>query len=189
MAAGIGQESGHELENRIRALEREMEESAQAAYRTGLQEGEAAARQHFGAQTDSSLSRMARTIEELSGLRQRFRHEAEAEVVKLAIAIARRVLHRELTVDADALLGIVKAALEKLDTRELHRVRIHPESAQSLGQQLERMGLPSRVEVVADPSLERGAVILETARGALDASIETQLAEIDRGFSDLVRRW
>jgi flagellar assembly protein FliH len=181
------QEQGHEVQNRNSALEREVEERAQAAYRTGLQEGDAAARQQVGAQTDAALSRLARTIEEISGLRQRFRHEAEAEVVKLAIAIARRVLHRELTVDAGALLGIVKAALEKLDSRELHNVRIHPGSAATLRQLLERMGLPARVEVIADAALERGAVIFETARGAMDASIETQLSEIERGFSDLVR--
>ena len=180
-------EQEHEVRNRNSALERELEERAQAAYRTGLQEGDTAARQQLGAQADAALSRLARTIEEIAGLRQRFRHEAEAEVVKLAIAIARRVLHRELTVDADALLGIVKAALERLDSRELHSLRIHPGSAAALRQLLDRMGLPARVEVIADPALERGAVIFETARGAMDASIETQLSEIERGFSDLVR--
>jgi len=50
------------------------------------------------------------------------------------------------------------------------------------------MGLPQRVEVVADPGLERGAAILESSRGALDVSVETQLAEVERGFADLIRR-
>ena len=50
------------------------------------------------------------------------------------------------------------------------------------------MGLPRRVEVIGDPGLERGAAILDSSRGALDASVETQLAEIERGFADLVRR-
>jgi flagellar assembly protein FliH len=53
---------------------------------------------------------------------------------------------------------------------------------------LEKMGLPRRVEVVGDPSLARGAAILESSRGALDVSVETQLEEIERGFADLVRR-
>ncbi len=33
-----------------------------------------------------------------------------------------------------------------------------------------------------------GAVILDSARGMLDSSAETQLPEIERGFADLVRR-
>jgi flagellar assembly protein FliH len=53
---------------------------------------------------------------------------------------------------------------------------------------LDQMGLPQRVELIADPGLERGAIILDSSRGALDASVETQLAEIERGFADLVRR-
>jgi flagellar biosynthesis/type III secretory pathway protein FliH len=32
--------------------------------------------------------------------------------------------------------------------------------------------------------LERGAILVETARGKLDASLETQLAEIGRGLTD-----
>lgn len=137
---------------------------------------------------DAMNQRMARTIEELSGLRQRYRHEAEEDVVALALAIARRVLHRELTVAPDALLGLVKVALEKIEAREVHRVRIRPEDAPIVKQYLEKMGLPQRVEVIADPGLERGAAILDSSRGALDASVETQLAEVERGLADLVRR-
>ena len=48
-----------------------------AAYQQGLQEGQAAARQEQGAQLEAMQVRLARTIEELSGMRQRFRHEAE----------------------------------------------------------------------------------------------------------------
>jgi flagellar assembly protein FliH len=120
-------------------------------------------------------------------MRQRLRHEAEEDVIALAIAIARRVLHREITMDPGALLGLAKAALEKIDVRELHLVRLHPENVSMVQQELENIGLPRRVEVIADPSLERGAVILETGRGMLDASVETQLVEIERGFADMVR--
>jgi flagellar assembly protein FliH len=49
------------------------------------------------------------------------------------------------------------------------------------------MGLPHRVEVIGDAGLARGAAILDSNRGTLDASIETQLAEIERGFADIVR--
>jgi flagellar assembly protein FliH len=162
----------------------DAEHEIKAAY----QDGQAAARREMLAQIDAMNSRMARTIEEFSGMRQRFRHEAEEDVVALALAIARRILHRELTIAPEALLGIVKAALEKIEAREVHRIRIRPEDAPAVKQFLDKMGLPQRVEVVADPGLERGAAILDSGRGALDASVETQLSEIERGLADLVRR-
>ncbi len=173
---------------RVSRFASDPEQKIRAAYQQGLQEGQASARQEAMAQLDAMNQRMARTIEELSGLRQRYRHEAEEDVVALALAIARRVLHRELTVAPDALLGLVKVALEKIEAREVHRVRIRPEDAPIVKQYLEKMGLPQRVEVIADPGLERGAAILDSSRGALDASVETQLAEVERGLADLVRR-
>jgi flagellar assembly protein FliH len=165
-----------------------LEQHLQGAYQQGFQDGQGAARQELAGQLDAMAARLARTIEELSGLRQRFRHEAEEDVIGLAIAIARRILHRELTVAPEALLGLLKAALEKIEVREVHRVRVRPEDVPLVQQHLEKMGLPQRVELIADPGLEHGAAILDSSRGALDVSVETQLAEIERGFADLVRR-
>lgn len=142
----------------------------------------------MNAQLEAVETRMARSIEEMSGLRQRFRQEAEEDVVALALAIARRILHRELTMAPNALLGLVKAALEKMGACEVHRVRVSPEDAPLVKQYLDKMGLPQRVDVTADPTLERGAILLDSSRGTLDASVETQIDEIERGLADLVRR-
>lgn len=166
----------------------DSDQRVNAAYHKGLEEGRTAARQEIGGQLDEAYERLARMIEELSGLRSRFRHEAEEDVVTLALAIARRILHRELTMAPDALLGLVKVALEKIEAREVHRVRVRPEDAAMVQQHLEKMGLPRRVEVTADPGLANGAAIFDSSRGALDVSVETQLAEIERGFADLIRR-
>jgi len=159
-----------------------------AGYQRGLEDGQASARREAAESIEAMNLKLARTIEELAGLRQRFRHEAEEDVVALALAIARRILHRELTMAPEALLGLVKAALEKMELRELHRVRVARADAPMLTQYFEKMGLPKPIEVIADPGLPRGAAILDSTRGALDASVETQLAEIERGFADLVRR-
>jgi flagellar assembly protein FliH len=181
-----------ELRKQLQLCQQQVEARAQDAHQKGiqqgLQQGEANVRRQFAAQQEELLLRLARTIEEISGMRRRCRYAAEQDVVKLALAIARRILHRELTVDPSAIFGLVKAALSSLDVRELHRVRIHPAQAAPVRLQLETMGLPQRCEVVGDPSLETGAAILETNHGTLDVSTETQLQEIERGFSDLVRQ-
>ena len=184
-AVSSSQQGRHEA--RPRQLQVDAEQKAQSAYAQGHQDGAAAAQKEAAAQVQAVMERLARSIDEITGMRQRLRHEAEEDVIALAIAIARRVLHREITIDPGALLGLAKAALEKIDIRELHRVRVHNGSAGMLHEFLEKIGLPRRVEVVADPALERGAIILETGRGMLDASVETQLVEIERGFADMVR--
>src|SRR5215471_5083623 len=142
-----------------------LEQHLQAAYHQGFQDGQTAVNQQLGGQVEAMATRLARTIEELSGMRQRFRHEAEEDVIALALAIARRILHRELTVSPEALLGLLKAALEKIEACDIHRVRVRPEDAKLVQQHLDQMGLPQHVELIADPSLERGAAILDSSRG------------------------
>jgi flagellar assembly protein FliH len=175
------------LEARVKEMERDIERREQAAYRNGLEQGRAAGEQAAAAHLKPVLERFAATINELSAHRRQLRHAAETDVVKLAVAIARRVLRREINVDPEAMLGLVKAALENLDGREIERVRVHPADAQAVKEQLERIHMAARFEVIAEPRLERGAAIFETARGNLDASVETQLEEIGRGLIERIR--
>jgi flagellar assembly protein FliH len=165
----------------------DIEQRLKLARREGVEEGKAASRQSLAAQVEAMQMKLARSIEELTGSRLRARREAEQDVVALALAVARRILHRELTMAPEALWGLVKAALEKLEAREVHRVRVAPSDAATLRKFIEQMGLPQRVELVEDASLAPGSVLIDSSRGVLDASVDTQLAEIERGFADVVR--
>jgi flagellar assembly protein FliH len=128
------------------------------------------------------LERLAKSIQDLSGIRGKLRKQAEEDLVKLAIAIARRVLRRELTVDPDAMQGIVVAALDRLQARDVSRVRLHPSQEAALRRHLEAAGVRA-IELMPDSSLAAGDLLFETSRGTFDASIESQLREIERGFA------
>ncbi|MGC8761750.1 MAG: FliH/SctL family protein [Bryobacteraceae bacterium] len=179
---------GHALERALREREAqwraELEATRRQAYAQGLEEG----RREAEAQLEAVLGRLSRSIEEIAGLKARLRVEAEREVVELAVAVARRVLRRELHVDPEALLGLVKAAMEKASQREITEVRVHPSHAAMVRACLARIGAPEAIEVHADASLEPGAVMMETSRGTIDASLETQLEEINRGLTDVLHR-
>ncbi|MGA3028213.1 MAG: FliH/SctL family protein [Bryobacteraceae bacterium] len=180
-------ESGEEsLKARVHELERQVEKSAQEAFQKGLRQGEAEGRKQALAQLDGEMQRLGRAVAEMAGLRHAIRREAEEELVRLALTIARRILHRELTVDPEALTGLVKAALGKIEMRDTYRVRTHPEHVAAVTRSLAQIGAPQKIEVVADTSLEKGSAIFETGRGSLDASVETQLVEIQRGLVDLM---
>ena len=125
---------------------------------------------------------------DLSGQGRRLRVEAEGDTVKLAVTIAKRILHRELAVDPEAILGLVKAAFAKVEARETHRLRVAPADAALLREHREALAPAAGIEIVADGSLAAGSVIFETSRGDLDASIDTQLGEIERGLTDVVRK-
>ena len=171
-----------------RLSEQEAEARTRAAYNQGLAAGEAAALQRMQQKLDPVLSGLNAMIAELASSRKRVRAEAEDDAVKLAIAIARRVLYRELATDPEAILGLVKAAFSKLNARETHRLRVSPSDAAAIQEHRAKLQLPPALEIASDGSLTPGSAIFETTRGELDASVDTQLSEIDRGLTDVMKR-
>lgn len=134
------------------------------------------------------IASLSALLNDLAQQRPRLRAEAEEDTVKLAVAIARRVLHRELSADPEALLGLVKAAFQRLQAREIHRLRVSPPDTAAIEEYRTRLEFPPGLEIVSDPALPRGSAIFETARGELDASVDTQIGEIERGLTDVMRR-
>jgi len=134
-----------------------------------------------------TIAAFQKIVDELAGQGRRLRGEGERDMVKLAVAIARRILRREIALDPEVVLGLVKAAFAKLESRETHRLRVSPSDAALLREHRQSLSLPPAVEIVDDGSLSQGSAIFETARGNLDASIDTQLGEIERGLADIVR--
>lgn len=176
-ASAAGLDEAHEIEARVKA-----------AYQQGHAAAESSAARDAAQRVEPVIAAWNRLLQDLAGTRRKFRAEVEQDSVTLAIAIARRVLHRELSTDPEAILGLILAAFQKLNARETHRLRLAPADAALLEQNRARLEIPPGLEISPDPSLPAGSAIFETTRGELDASIDTQLAEIDRGFADIMRR-
>jgi flagellar assembly protein FliH len=166
----------------------ERERIQQEAHHRGFTEGKNVGREQAAAELQSIIDQLGRSLASLSSLRSRIRGEAEGDLLKLAISIARRVLHRELTLDPESIEGLIRVALDKLQSRELCRVRVHPDQEQAIRKSLERFANSQKVELITDSSLQCGDVLFETAHGNLDASIDSQLGEIERGLADRLRR-
>jgi flagellar assembly protein FliH len=176
-----------QLEAALAEAKAHLERAVQEARTEGQRQGDAAARQAVRAEIDPVLAKMAESIRGLAALRPRLRLQAEADLVKLAVAIARRILHRELNTDEEAVAGLVRVALEKLRQQEVTRVRVHSGMRAGVAAALERSGSLTQVELTADPSLPSGGLVFETSRGDLDVSADTMLHEIERGLTDRFR--
>ena len=177
-----GQTAVHE--SRVAELEKLAEKRVREAREAGLAAGEAQARAQAQEEVRSTVERLANAIAELDQYRGQLLRQTETDAVRLSIAIARRVLRRELTVDPSAIEGLVRAALERLQSQESCRVRMHPDFVPALRDCVDRMGMESRVEIISDAAQEPGAAVFEMSRGSLNASIDSQLKEIERGLAD-----
>jgi flagellar assembly protein FliH len=165
----------------------DQDEAKKESYQRGFSEGRNIGHQQAAAELQPVMDRLSRSLAELATVRSKVRKTAESDLLKLAIAVARRVIHRELTLDPGSIEGLIRVALEKLESRELCRVRVHPDQEPVIRTLLARFSA-APVELIPDPTLQCGDVLFETAHGTLDGSIEAQLQEIERGFADRLNR-
>jgi flagellar assembly protein FliH len=122
-------------------------------------------------------------------VRERARYFAgvEAEVVKLALAIAARVLHREATLDPLLLTGVVRVALEKVAEDNATVLRV-PVGAVEMWREAFVASPESSLQVVGDERLAAGECVLDTNVGRVELGVSAQLEEIERGFFDLMQQ-
>ena len=164
--------------------EEEFERRIEQARREGQEEGLRFGRADAQRMLPSTLEYISIASAELERVCQRLRREGCQELVRLAIAVAARVIHRETVVNSSAMAGLVRAAVLKLQSRELSRVRLHPSLESSVSRTLEECGAPHNLVLIADSSLSPGDLLFETSQGVLDASLATQFRELERGLMD-----
>lgn len=160
------------------------EEEARAL---GIREGEAQSRGKFERELAAERAGIAKALEDFGREREGYFCRVEAEVVKLAVGIARKILHREVQVDPLLLAGVVRVALEKMAAGTSVRLRVHPDHVYAwhdfFANQQDHRPAP---ELLGDATLGMGHCVLETALGTTELTLEAQLAEIERGFFDLL---
>jgi len=179
----------------IAALEQQLAEAQaatsaaeQAAYERGHAEGRASAEQDVNTRIEAELAPMrqqlADTLEEVSGLRAQLFRQHEREIIELAVAIARKIVQREVTVDREIVLAIAKVALARLSDHTAATIHVHPFDYQYL---INNKGAfltakQGTVDIIEDRSITRGGCLIETDVGQVDARIEEQFREIEMGF-------
>jgi flagellar assembly protein FliH len=171
-------------------------ERKQVELQIGQARGEAAAA--AAAETENRLRgeyerRLKQTQDEVQQAIAGFRIErkdyferVETEVVRLALAIAGKILHREAQVDSMMLAALVRVSVEKMDAGTRVTARVPSSEAEKWKTYFSEAGGEVSVEVVEDASLSAGDCVLETELGATDFSIDAQLKEVERGFFDLL---
>ncbi len=118
--------------------------------------------------------------------RQRFFAAAEGQVVKLALEVARKILHRDAIAEGLPLRATVKAALARVQDGSVTVLRV-PESEAADWSAMFANGTAGKVEVLADAQMGEGDCVLETGVGKVELGQEAQLNEVERGFGELMQ--
>jgi len=130
-----------------------------------------------------ALQRVAPAIQVLRLSAERLAEQARGDALEIGFLVARRILEAELSTGPEALFALVKGALKRAGDSRLVRVRCHPSHVSALSGQAAagQLGVTTAtVEVLADPGLEPGDVMVDTDFGKVDGRLKTRLEELFR---------
>ena len=125
---------------------------------------------------------LAETIREISALASDIIARTETDLVELALQIAKKIVGREVTIDREIALTLVKVSLGKLHNRSIAEVHLNPEDFAYVQAHREKLDFRGSLELIEDRSISVGGCLIHTETGDIDARIESQFDEIAYGL-------
>jgi flagellar assembly protein FliH len=175
------------LDGRLRSQAEQMSEDMEMARNEARIEARLEWKQELEDRIVGERRAVLKACEAFAQERARYFAGVEAEVVKLALAIAARVLHREAKLDPLLLTGVVRVALEKVAEDSATVLRV-PVGAIEMWKEIFVASPESSLQVVGDERLAEGECVLDTNVGRVELGVSAQLEEIERGFFDLMQQ-
>jgi flagellar assembly protein FliH len=161
----------------------QAETVAATARAAGHAEGVAAGRTEIEAQLAQTVSSLQGVVDEARAQRRTVIETAEPELVRLAMSIAERIVHEQISVDPNVVVENVRQALTRLVGREVVTLRVNPADLDTIRAHRDAIAGSNDVEhlrVVEDQRVDRGGVVVETDAGTIDAKVSTQIREARR---------
>lgn len=152
------------------------------AFAQGFAQGERAGLEAGQRRADALLSRLEQTITELAHLKGTLSRQVERQAVELSIAVARRIVHRELALDPELMAALVRVAIDRLGGDEPITIRLHPEQYAALAARLGHALAGAAVTIVPHDRVAPGGCLVESAIGFVDAGVDAQLQELTRAL-------
>jgi flagellar biosynthesis/type III secretory pathway protein FliH len=129
---------------------------------------------------------------QLGKLRQNTYQKIEQEVVELALAIARKVICREIEVDKEVVVCVAREALTKVEDPVNVKIKMNPSDLQIINktqyQLSELIGNIDNVIIEPGENIQSGGCVIETNLGEIDARIEKQLQTVEASFRNALEK-
>ena len=158
-------------------------EIEEQAYSQGFTKGEKAGIEAGRKKLEVVLNDFREALLELEKVGKDIYRNTEKQIVKLALAIARKIVCHEIATDEEVVLNVVKEALTNVLDHEEIKIRISPSDSQVLRDA--KIQLSTIVDDIENVTIEEderildGGCVIETSAGDIDARIEKQFQAVE----------
>ena len=165
----------------------EIEERLRAEFKAGFDEGRRHAEKHirdeFAAKHKMAQKDLENLIESIGFGMEQFQSSAERNVVRLAVAVAEKLVKREVALDDEYVLRQVHEAAKRIVGVERLKIRVNPKDEELLRKHRSSFMIRSdavrELVIESDETIARGGCIIESDSGNVDALIATQMERIE----------
>lgn len=178
----------------LQAAMAERDRLREEARREGLEKGRAEAleiarkaeRERGAAEVSAVRDLLRKAAEAIQAKRAEIAAAAERDLVRLALAIAERIVKREVKVAEGVAAANVRRAIELTASRQVVKILVHPADLSRVEAFLPdlRREFSDILDVAIEGSdtVGPGGCVVTTREGSVDATIAAQLEEIERGL-------
>lgn len=149
-----------------------------------LQAAEVAVKARLEQQLQTLIPALTKAIDEIKLAKQTWLASWEQSAVRVAAAIAERIVRRELSQSPEITLSLVREALELAAGAGRITLRLNPQDHALLSVKVQQLSGPigalAPTDIVADPQVTPGGCIVNTEFGEIDQRLESQLARIEQ---------
>jgi flagellar assembly protein FliH len=155
----------------------------QAGYQDGYRDGLTALesfKQSFAAQSTAQVGALVQAFDQqFQALDQRIADT----LTRCAVELARQVLLQELRTHPDQVARLAADAVQELMLAARHvTVRVHPQDLPLVAQGADEVLAARGARLQADPTLDRGGVLVESDLGSIDARMSTRWGQAAAAF-------
>jgi len=178
-------EPENSLEEQLHTMERE-------AYTRGFEAGERAGIELGQQKIRPLLRQLSSILEELKQFKERYYADKERELVELVIAIAKKIIHTELSLNQNIVAQVVRAAVKAINKAESIVIKVNPDDLdyvlQLKPELLSSLREENGVSIEADPHIGKGGCLIQSNHGEVDARIEEGMRVIESIMRDMVKK-
>gem|GEM_PF-3402050 len=180
--------------NQLIELKREIEERIsnldvleRDAYERGYSAGEKAGYEMGIKKAEVVLSQLENLIKELENIKERYIFENDKKIVALSIAIARKIIEKEIEESSETLLNMLHNAIKKIERQEKIKITINP-TMQEIIERFKReiLDMYPKISVDIDPNVSKDFIKVESDMEEIIINIEEELFEISKKLKELI---
>jgi len=193
-AGGIRTEALDAACNEAEAIIKGAQEKAalieREAYENGYKQGEKTGIEIGEKRFESAVKSLGKALADFREEAAKGLADMESEVIRLSLAVARKVIHAEVLQNSDVIIQNLRHVLKMVTEKDTILVRLHPTDAEraKVKQADLTIAMPDIKSLTfqADESIPKGGAIVETSFGDLDARLDEQFGKVEKNILEVL---